>query len=63
MNYNWRTLNKELAHKNEAEVLALLNEERQIGKRVTFLERLHQRYTTLRAARERIELLREAKAP
>ena len=23
MNYNWRTLNKELAHKNEAEVLAL----------------------------------------
>ena len=63
MNYNWRTLNKELAHKNEAEVLALLNEERQIGKRATFLERLHQRYTTLRAARERIELLREAKAP
>ena len=63
MSYNWRTLNKELAHKNEAEVLALLNEERRIGKRVTFLERLHQRYTTLRAARERIELLREAKAP
>ena len=60
---NWRDLNKVLVHKNEAEVLALLNEERQIGKRVTFLERLHQRYTTLRAARERIELLREAKAP
>ena len=60
---NWRDLNKILVHKNEAEVLALLNEERQIGKRVTFLERLHQRYTTLRAARERIELLREAKAP
>ena len=60
---NWRDLNKILVHKNEAEVLALLNEERQIGKRATFLERLHQRYTTLRAARERIELLREAKAP
>jgi len=60
---NWRDLNKVLVHKNEAEVLALLNEERQIGKRVTFLERLHQRYTTLRVARERIELLREAKAP
>ena len=60
---NWRDLNKVLVHKNEAEVLALLNEERQIGKRVTFLERLHQRYTMLRAARERIELLREAKAP
>ena len=60
---NWRDLNKVLVHKNEAEVLALLNEERQIGKRVTFLERLHQRYTALRAARERIELQREAKAP
>ena len=60
---NWRDLNKILVHKNEAEVLALLNDERQHGKRATFLERLHQRYTTLRAARERIELLREAKAP
>jgi len=27
------------------------------------LERLHQRYTTLRASRERIELLHEAKQP
>ena len=30
------------------------------AKRVTILERLHQRYNTLRVARERIELLKEA---
>jgi hypothetical protein len=44
----------------EDEVLALLEDERQGAKRVTFLERLHQRYTMLRAARERVELLKEA---
>ena len=49
---NWRDLNKILVHKNEAEVLALLNDERQHGKRVVFLERLHQRYNALRVARE-----------
>jgi hypothetical protein len=44
----------------EAEVLALLEAERVGARRVTFLERLHQRYTMLRAARERVELLKEA---
>lgn len=44
----------------EQEVLDLLNAERAGPKRVTMLERLHQRYTTLRAARERIEILKEA---
>lgn len=44
----------------EQEVLALLGIERQTAKRVTVLERLHQRYTTLRAARERAEILKEA---
>jgi hypothetical protein len=38
----------------------MLNEERQSSRRVTILERLHQRYTMLRAARERMELLKEA---
>jgi hypothetical protein len=41
-------------------VLALLEAERRGARRVTFLERLHQRYTMLRAARERVELLKEA---
>ena len=57
---NWRELNRKLNILSEAEVLALLEAERQGAKRVTFLERLHQRYTMLRAARERVELLKEA---
>ena len=57
---NWRDLNKKLSLLSEFEVLALLDDERQGAKRVTFLERLHQRYTMLRAARERVELLKEA---
>ena len=57
---NWRELNKHLNMLNEDEVLALLTEERFGPRRVTFLERLHQRYTMLRAARERVELMKEA---
>jgi hypothetical protein len=47
---------------NEAQVLALLEEERSGRRRVTFLERLHQRYTAMRAARERLEILKDARA-
>ena len=57
---NWRSLNQKLNMLTEAEVLALLEAERQGARRVTFLERLHQRYTVLRAARERVELMKEA---
>jgi hypothetical protein len=56
----WRKLNSDLSVKTEDEVLDLLNQERASHKRVTVLERLHQRYNTLRVARERVELLREA---
>ena len=59
---NWRKLNKELALLNEEQVLALLDEERVGRRRLSILERLHQRYTALRAARERIEILKEARA-
>lgn len=62
MQTNWRKLNKELALLSEEQVLALLNEERASRRRLSILERLHQRYTTLRAARERMELLKEARA-
>jgi len=41
----------------------MLNHERANFKRVVVLERLHQRYTMLRASRERIELLQEARQP
>ena len=60
MKMNWRELNKKLNLLSESEVLALLEAERAGQRRVTFLERLHQRYTALRTARERIELLQEA---
>ena len=61
MKTNWRKLNKELALLSEEQVLALLNDERVNDRRISVLERLHQRYTTLRAARERREILREAR--
>jgi hypothetical protein len=38
----------------------MLNEERVGQRRITILERLHQRYNTVRVARERIELMKEA---
>jgi len=56
----WRSLNNELSRLSEEEVLRLLNEERDGAKRATVLQRLHQRYNTLRVARERIELLKGA---
>lgn len=56
----WRSINHTLSSKTEAEVLQMLIDEKNGAKRVTILERLHQRYNTLRVARERIELLKEA---
>ena len=55
MTLTWRKLNAELRTLDEVKVLEMLTDEREVGKRVAVLERLHQRYTTLRAARERIE--------
>jgi hypothetical protein len=59
----WRKLNEELKTFDEDKVLDMLTHERANAKRVVVLERLHQRYTVLRASRERIELLQEAKRP
>ena len=61
--YSWRALNKHLALMTEAQVLELLEAEREGSRRVSILERLHQRYTMLRAERERLEIMREAEAP
>ena len=55
----WRKFQSELPNYSEAELLALLNEERNQYKRVSMLERIHQRYCTLRANRERLEILKE----
>jgi len=60
---NWRSLNAQLSTLSEQEVLALLDTERDGEKRISMLQRLHQRYTILRAARERVELLKGAVRP
>jgi hypothetical protein len=61
LSLNWRKLNKDLALMSEEQVLALLNAERSGLRRISILERLHQRYTMLRSERERREILREAR--
>jgi hypothetical protein len=63
LNDTWRSLNSKLSRLSEEEVLRLLSEEREGAKRVSMLERLHQRYNTLRVARERLELLKGAIQP
>ena len=63
MKNTWRSLNDRLPTLTEEEVLGLLNNERNTLKRVSVLERMHQRYNTLRVARERMEILKEAKLP
>jgi hypothetical protein len=60
---NWRSLNAIINNKTEEEVLELLNHERQTERRISMLQRLHQRYTILRAARERVEIIKEAIRP
>ena len=62
MKLNWRQLNDRLHAMTEDEVLVMLTEERKGARRVSFLERLHQRYTSLRATRERLEILNEGEA-
>ena len=54
---NWFELNAVLPLKDESQVQVLLNEEVKIHKRPTFIVRIHQRFTMLRAQRERQELL------
>jgi len=53
----WHDLNVLLSMRNETQVKAMLDEEVAVHKRATYLIRIHQRYTTLRAQRERKELL------
>ena len=57
MKYTWRKLNEVLASLPEIDVQALLDAEMVGARRVKVIERLHQRYNTLRVARERAELL------
>ena len=59
----WRKFQSELPNYTETDLLVLLDEERSQHKRVSMLERIHQRYNTLRVARERVELLKIGKRP
>ena len=58
---NWHELNVVLTMRNERQVKAMLDEEVSVHKRPTYLVRIHQRYSTLRAQRERKELLERIK--
>ena len=62
-NISWRKLQAVLNQLSEAEVLTMLEEERQGARRASILERLHMRYSVLRTNRERIEIMKEAIAP
>jgi len=57
MTMNWRDLNKKLPELSEAAVQQLLQDEMVGMRRGTVVVRLHQRFTALRATRERDELL------
>ena len=59
----WRKFQSELPNYSETELLALLDEEKLKHRRVSMLERIHQRYCTLRASRERMEILKEGRRP
>ena len=57
----WHDLNVLLSMRNETQVKAMLDDEVEVHKRPTYAVRIHQRYTTLRAQRERKEMLERIK--
>jgi hypothetical protein len=59
--YSWRELQEVLSTLTEQEASDLLVYERLHGKRSMIITRLHQRFTILRAKRERETLLAEIK--
>ncbi len=59
----WRKFQTDLPNYSESDLLALLDEEQTQHRRVTMLERIHQRYCTLRASRERLEILKHGRQP
>ena len=62
-NLSWRALNNQLSMMSEEEVWEMLKSEKRNERRFSVLQRLHQRYNTLRVARERIEILSMAIKP
>ena len=58
-----RELNAKLSGMSESELLGLIEGELNGPKRTTVLVRLHQRYTMVRARRERTEMLTQSTTP
>ena len=59
----WRKFHLEANEYSEEQLLAMLEEEKLVHKRVKMLERIHQRYCTMRTSRERLEVLKFGKKP
>lgn len=57
MKLTWRDMHRIINHKTEDELRAMIVEEFETLKRPTILIRLHQKFTMLRAQREREELI------
>jgi hypothetical protein len=53
----WHQVCSKLTSMTEQEIVALLDEEIKEHKRPAFVRRLHQRFSTLRAARERAAIM------
>ena len=58
---NWRNLNANINSYSEDELKQLIIDELKDRKRSSILNRLHQRFTVVRATRERMEILAQAK--
>lgn len=59
MMLSWRKLNEVLSDLDEEEVVKLLEDEKIGARRAMVMIRLHQRFCTLRMARERNQLFGE----
>jgi hypothetical protein len=57
MKLTWRELNRIINSKSEDELRDMIIQESETFKRKVVLTRLHQKFTVVRAAREREELL------
>lgn len=58
---DWRSLAAKLHTMTEQQVKDLLDEEMAVHRRPVFARRLHQRYASLRTARERGEIMKRVK--
>jgi plasmid maintenance system killer protein len=58
---NWRNLNENITSFSEDELKQFIIDELKNRKRSSILNRLHQRFTVVRANRERMEILAQAK--